>query len=74
VVLNQVIVVDSRPRWMIREDGEYACFHCSYYKQCASRFGYECNRLGGSEIPKIRGDQGGKKGKSGNRKSKGRRI
>lgn len=76
MVLN-VTIVDSRPDWMRKEDGDYACYRCSFYKHCSSRIGYECNRLGGSEIPKIRGVIGNgqrQKSKPGHRKGKKRRV
>ncbi|QBX91054.1 hypothetical protein PHGAL3_0015 [Phage Altai3] len=47
--------VDSRPAWMIEEDNFMLCWtRCSLFRYCASRFGSECKRLGGDEIPKIR--------------------
>lgn len=51
---HQVIITDVRKDWMKKEDGEYACRRCSLYKNCSSRYGLDCKRLGGSEIPKIR--------------------
>lgn len=47
--------VDTRPKWMIKEDEMVACFfHCSNYNNCSSRFGQKCKQLGGEEIPKVK--------------------
>ncbi|WP_274607670.1 hypothetical protein [Bacillus pumilus] len=33
-----------------------ACMtRCKQFKQCSSRFGSDCKRMGGAEIPKIGG-------------------
>lgn len=53
-MIDHVIVIDTRPDWIREEDGEYACRRCSLYKKCSSRFGLDCKKLGGDEIPKIR--------------------
>lgn len=50
----QVIIADDRPLWMKKEDMRAVCMiRCPLYKRCSSRFGTDCNRLGGTEIPKI---------------------
>lgn len=54
--LHKIIITDTRSKWQIKEDNEAACFNrCPLFKYCSSRFGYDCKRLGGSKIPKIRG-------------------
>jgi hypothetical protein len=73
--MTQVVIVDSRPDWMKAEDRMAACMRCSLFKKCSSRFGYECKKLGGSEIPKIRGGSPEKeKTKPRYRKGKTRRL
>ncbi|MFD0825832.1 hypothetical protein ACT8ZR_09150 [Neobacillus sp. M.A.Huq-85] len=53
--MQKVIIADDRPEWMAREDNMMICFtRCSLYKKCSSRFGMDCKRLGGTEIPKER--------------------
>jgi hypothetical protein len=53
---SQVLIIDDRPAWMIREDKLMACMtRCRLFKKCCSRMGYECKHLGGTEIPKVRG-------------------
>ncbi|MDX8367828.1 hypothetical protein [Cytobacillus sp. IB215665] len=52
---NSVVITDSRTQWMIAEDKLMSCMtRCRLYKECATRVGVDCKRLGGSEIPKIR--------------------
>lgn len=54
--MQNVLIIDERPHWMVKEDREYACrTFCSQYKRCASRVGFDCRKLGGTEIPKVRG-------------------
>lgn len=53
--MMHVTIIDTRPDWMRREDGHALCMRCPFYRRCASRLGVDCKRLGGSEIPKIRG-------------------
>lgn len=51
----QVVIVDSRPKWMIREDKQMPCMtHCRLWSQCATKVGHDCKVLGGHIIPKIR--------------------
>ena len=51
----QVVIVDTRKPWMVAEDREYTCFsRCPFYRKCQSRVGFDCKRLGGNEIPKVR--------------------
>lgn len=50
----QVIIADDRKPWMIEEDKRAVCERCFLYKRCSSRFGLDCKRLGGTEIPKMR--------------------
>lgn len=53
--MNQVVIIDDRPKWMIKEDKHMACMlHCHLYRHCQTRAGRGCKRLGGKEIPKIR--------------------
>jgi len=55
--MSNVVITDSRPKWMIKEDRHMACMmHCRLYKCCNSRVGNECKKLGGDTIPKIRRD------------------
>ena len=50
-----VAIADDRPDWMKKEDNIAACLSCCrLFKRCVSRMGFDCNRLGGTEIPKIR--------------------
>ncbi|MGY3717036.1 hypothetical protein ACWE42_16100 [Sutcliffiella cohnii] len=50
-----VIISDGRTDWMKKEDRIMTCMNrCAQYKHCSSRFGTDCKKLGGSEIPKIR--------------------
>jgi hypothetical protein len=54
--MQTVVIADDRPAWMIKEDRMMACLtRCSLHKRCSSRFGMDCKRLGGTEVPKIRG-------------------
>lgn len=51
-----VLIADDRPTWIREEDKRMACqSRCSLYKKCSSHLGMDCKRLGGSEIPKIKG-------------------
>lgn len=51
-----VVIADDRPLWMRVEDKRAACEkRCSLFKRCSSRLGGDCKKLGGTEIPKIRG-------------------
>lgn len=51
----QVTIIDSRPKWQIKADKLFQCqTYCPMFKRCSSRFGADCKRLGGTEIPKIR--------------------
>ena len=57
----KVLIADDRPDWMKEEDEVMACMtRCSSFKRCSSRIGTQCKKLGGSEIPKIRGGLNGK--------------
>ncbi len=59
--MQRVIVVDDRPKWMVQEDKMMACFtRCHLYKKCSSRFGFDCKRMGGNNIPKLGGGRSGK--------------
>lgn len=50
----EVLIADERPMWIREEDNIMLCFNrCGLYKVCSSRFGAECKKLGGNEIPKI---------------------
>ncbi|MBY0122182.1 hypothetical protein [Bacillus sp. S/N-304-OC-R1] len=50
-----VIIADDRPKWMQEEDKRMACItRCSLFKRCSSRFGTDCKRLGGTDIPKVK--------------------
>jgi len=50
-----VKIIDTRSKWMIREDNEYACrTFCNEFKKCSTRCGYNCRKFGGETIPKIR--------------------
>ncbi|KKK10359.1 hypothetical protein UF15_07650 [Bacillus sp. L_1B0_12] len=51
-----VVIADDRPLWVQKEDKLMACMtRCKQYKYCSSRFGADCKRMGGVEIPKIGG-------------------
>lgn len=50
----RVIIADDRPLWMKKEDERALCERCFLFKKCMSRFGLDCKKLGGTEIPKIR--------------------
>jgi hypothetical protein len=53
---SQVLIIDDRPRWMVKEDKLMACMtRCHLFKRCSSRIGHNCKRLGGDVIPKVRG-------------------
>lgn len=53
-----VVIVDDRKPWMKEEDKVMICaWFCPLYRKCSSRFGHDCKRLGGSEIPKIRSEE-----------------
>lgn len=57
--MHSVLIADDRPAWIRKEDKMMACFlRCSLYKGCSSRMGAACNRLGGTEIPKVRFSNG----------------
>lgn len=50
-----VSIFDDRKPWMKEEDRLMTCaWFCPLYRNCSSRMGYDCKRLGGLEIPKIR--------------------
>lgn len=50
-----VVYIDTRQKWMKREDQEMKCFwECPLFAFCASRMGSKCKHFGGEEIPKIR--------------------
>lgn len=50
-----VVYIDTRPDWMKREDEYMKCFwECELFRYCQSKFGADCKRFGGNEIPKIR--------------------
>lgn len=50
-----VVIIDDRKPWMIKEDKYMKCFmECHLFWVCQSRMGVDCKRLGGTEIPKIR--------------------
>lgn len=51
----QVIIVDTRQKWMVKEDKLMTCMNrCRLWRRCQSRYGYDCKRLGGNKIPKLR--------------------
>lgn len=53
--MKNVVIADDRPAWVRNEDKWMVCFaHCPLFRKCASRFGTECKRLGGTEIAKLR--------------------
>lgn len=50
-----VVIIDTRKPWMVAEDREMACMsRCPLYRKCSSRIGFDCKRLGGNEIAKVR--------------------
>ncbi len=54
--LQNVVIADDRPAWVKKVDKVMACWtRCSLYKKCSSRMGIDCKKLGGSEIPKLKG-------------------
>lgn len=54
--MRSVLIADDRPAWMRKEDKVITCqTRCSLYKRCSSHIGMDCKKLGGSEIPKIKG-------------------
>jgi hypothetical protein len=53
---GQVLFIDERPQWMVKEDKLMACMtRCHLFKKCSSRVGSDCRKLGGEVIPKLRG-------------------
>ncbi|OLS39116.1 hypothetical protein BTR25_13360 [Bacillus sp. MRMR6] len=59
-----VVIADDRTAWMKQEDKWAACFYrCPLFKNCSSRFGMDCKRLGGTKIAKVR-DGNAKKSKA----------
>lgn len=49
-------IIDTRPEWIKKEDELMKCaWLCPLFKKCMTRFGNECKRFGGNEIPKIKG-------------------
>jgi hypothetical protein len=51
----EIVIVDTRPLWMQKEDQKAFCsLKCKLFKQCSSRVGSDCRHYGGSVIPKIR--------------------
>jgi len=54
--MQNVLIIDDRPKWVIEEDKLMACMtRCRLFRKCSSRMGNDCKHLGGTEIPKIRG-------------------
>lgn len=54
--MPNVLIADDRPKWMVKEDKLMTCMtRCRLFRKCSSRYGVECKKLGGNEIPKIRG-------------------
>lgn len=52
--MENVLIADDCPDWIKSEDRVMACSaRCSLFKKCSSRIGFDCKKLGGSEIPKI---------------------
>jgi|GEM_PF-2800910 len=52
--MNLVSIVDSRPRWMIREDRQSVCLEkCHLFFKCQSKMGSTCRQLGGTDIPRF---------------------
>lgn len=59
--MNTVVITDSRKGWMIREDAQMACMtRCHLYKNCQTRVGRACKKMGGKTIPKINIPNNGK--------------
>jgi hypothetical protein len=55
VALHDVVITDTRPDWMKKEDEWMACrTRCSLFKRCSTRVGTDCKKFGGYVIPKIR--------------------
>lgn len=53
--MNQVVIADDRPKWMIKEDQWFYCkTRCRLFRKCSTKVGCECKHMGGSVIPKIR--------------------
>ncbi|WP_248891545.1 hypothetical protein [Bacillus methanolicus] len=53
--MQNVLIADDRPAWVREEDKMMTCLlRCPLYKRCSSRYGMDCKKLGGSEIPKLR--------------------
>jgi hypothetical protein len=53
---GQILIIDDRPRWMVKEDKLMECMtHCRLFRKCSSRIGHDCRKLGGEVIPKVRG-------------------
>jgi len=53
-----VVIVDGRKPWMKEEDKLMTCaWFCPLYRKCSSKFGHDCKRMGGAEIPKIRSEE-----------------
>ncbi len=71
--MNQIILADDRSEWMKAEDRVAACMRCCFFEKCSSRIGWDCKKLGGFEVPKIRGGSYEKE-KPRYRKSKKRRV
>ncbi|MCM3600653.1 hypothetical protein M3175_07915 [Robertmurraya korlensis] len=56
----KVLIADDRKPWMIKEDKKMSCLtRYSLYKHCSNHIGFDCKRLGGTEIPKLRGRKHG---------------
>lgn len=49
-----IIIADDRKPWMVEEDKRMACMRCSLYKSCSSLLGFDCKKLGGDMIPRLR--------------------
>jgi hypothetical protein len=53
--MKNVVIADDRPAWVRNEDKWAVCWHyCPLFKYCQSRFGTDCKKVGGTEIPKLR--------------------
>jgi hypothetical protein len=66
-----VVIADDRTEWQKAEDKWAVCWiHCPLFKNCSSRFGSDCKRLGGEEIPKV-GVRNGKQSKAKTKVKKG---
>ena len=51
----EVVIIDERKDWMKVEDKYMTCaWFCPLFKKCDSKFGADCKKFGGTEIPKIR--------------------